>query len=172
MTERRMHLGVYAVGTGNHYAGWRHPGATTSGEDLEVFKTIAASCERGKLDFIFVGDSLAFFFEGHPGQMTRCEPISLLSALAGVTSKIGLVGTASTSYSEPFNVARQFASLDHLSRGRAGWNVVTTTTPEAVANFGRNAFIEHDRRYEIASEFVEVVQGLWDTWEDGRARRR
>ena len=137
MGHRQMHLGVYAVGTGNHIAGWRHPGATTSGEDFEAFKTIAASAERGKLDFIFVGDSLAFLAEGHPGQILRFEPTTLLSALASVTSHIGLVGTASTSYSEPFNIARQFASLDHLSGGRAGWNVVTSTLPEAVANFGR-----------------------------------
>ncbi len=161
-----MHLGVYAVGTGNHIAGWRHPGATTTSEDLEVFKTIAASCERGKLDFLFVGDNLAFLFEGHPGQMLRFEPTTLLSALASVTTHIGLIGTASTTYSEPFNIARQFASLDHLSRGRAGWNVVTSTTSEAVENFGREAMVEHDLRYEIATEFVDVVLGLWDTWED------
>jgi FMN-dependent oxidoreductase (nitrilotriacetate monooxygenase family) len=167
MGHQQMHLGVYAVGTGNHIAGWRHPGATTSGEDLDAFKIIAASAERGKLDFLFVGDTLAFQFEGHPGQILRFEPTTLLSALASVTSRIGLVGTASTSYSEPFNIARQFASLDHLSRGRAGWNVVTSTLTEAVANFGREAVVEHDLRYEIAAEFVDVVQGLWDTWEDG-----
>src|ERR1700761_548896 len=101
MGHRQMHLGVYAVGTGNHIAGWRHPGATTSGEDLEVFKTIAASAERGKLDFIFVGDSLAFLSEGHPGQILRFEPTTLLSALASVTTHVGLIGTASTSYNEP-----------------------------------------------------------------------
>src|SRR5271168_3063486 len=166
MGHREMHLGVYAVGTGNHIAGWRHPGATTSGEDFEAFKTIAASAERGKLDFIFVGDSLAFLAEGHPGQILRFEPTTLLSALASVTTCIGLIGTASTSYSEPFNIARQFASLDHLSGGRAGWNVVTSTLVEAAANFGRE-MVDHDLRYEIAAEFVEVVQGLWDTWEDG-----
>ncbi len=166
MAHRQMHLGVYVVGSGNHIAGWRHPGATTSGEDFEAFKTIAASSERGKLDFIFVGDNLAFLFEGHPGQMLRFEPTTLLSALAGVTSHIGLIGTASTTYSEPFNIARQFASLDHLSGGRAGWNVVTSTTTEAAANFGKDDLIEHDLRYEIATEFVEVVLGLWDSWED------
>jgi FMN-dependent oxidoreductase (nitrilotriacetate monooxygenase family) len=167
MDRQQMHLGVYAVGTGNHIAGWRYPGATTSGEDFEAFKNIAASAERGKLDFVFVGDTLAFQSEGHPGQILRFEPTTLLSALASVTSHIGLVGTASTSYSEPFNIARQFASLDHLSGGRAGWNVVTSTLTEAIANFGREAVVEHDLRYEIAAEFVDVVQGLWDTWEDG-----
>lgn len=166
MGQRQMHLGVYAVGTGNHIAGWRYPGATTSGEDLEVFKKIAASCERGKLDFLFVGDSLAFLPEGHPGQVTRFEPTTLLSALACSTTHLGLIGTASTTYSEPYNIARQFASLDHLSKGRAGWNVVTSTLPEAAENYGRE-MVEHDKRYEIAAEFVEVVQGLWDSWEDG-----
>jgi hypothetical protein len=86
MSQRQMHLGVYAVGSGNHIAGWRYPGATTSGESLDVFKKIAASCERGKLDFIFVGDSLAFLAEGHPGQVARFEPTTLLSALSSVTS--------------------------------------------------------------------------------------
>jgi N-acetyl-S-(2-succino)cysteine monooxygenase len=167
MVQRQMHLGVYAVGTGNHIAGWRHPGATSSGEDFAAFKTITASAERGKLDFVFVGDSLAFLVEGHPGQMVRFEPTTLLSALASVTSRIGLVGTASTSYSEPYNIARQFSSLDHLSAGRAGWNVVTTTLTEAAQNYGYEELPEHDLRYEIATEFVEVVQGLWDTWEDG-----
>ena len=166
MSQRQMHLGVYAVGTGNHIAGWRYPGATTSGENIEVFKMIAASCERGKLDFIFVGDNLAFLPEGHPGQVTRFEPTTLLSALSSTTTHIGLIGTASTTYSEPFNIARQFASLDHLSDGRAGWNVVTSTLPEAAENFGRE-MVDHDRRYEIAGEFVDVVQGLWDSWEDG-----
>ncbi len=167
MSSRQMHLGVYAVGSGNHIAGWRYPGATTSGEDLESFKLIAASAERGKLDFIFVGDNLAFLFEGHPGQMLRFEPTTLMSALAGATSHIGLIGTASTTYSEPFNIARQFASIDHISGGRVGWNVVTTTTTEAAANFGDIALGEHELRYERASEFVEVVLALWDSWEDG-----
>lgn len=167
MAHRQMHLGVYAVGTGNHIAGWRHPGATSSGEDLGAFKMIAAAAERGKLDFVFVGDTLAFQYEGHPGQILRLEPTTLLAALASVTSHIGLIGTASTSYAEPFNIARQFASLDHLSNGRAGWNVVTSTLSEAVANFGRQDVVDHDLRYEIATEFVDVVQGLWDSWEDG-----
>jgi alkanesulfonate monooxygenase SsuD/methylene tetrahydromethanopterin reductase-like flavin-dependent oxidoreductase (luciferase family) len=145
MSQRQMHLGVYAVGSGNHIAGWRYPGATTSGENFEVFRQIAASCERGKLDFMFVGDSLAFLPEGHPGQVTRFEPTTLLSALSIVTTHIGLIGTASTTYSEPFNIARQFASLDHLSGGRAGWNVVTSTLPEAAENFGRD-MVDHAKR--------------------------
>jgi N-acetyl-S-(2-succino)cysteine monooxygenase len=167
MSPRHMHLGLYATGTGNHVAGWRHPGAFTTSEDIGVFKKIAASAERGKLDFIFVGDNLAFLFGGHPGQMLRLEPTTLLAALAGATSHIGLVGTASTTFSEPFNIARQFSSLDHISSGRAGWNVVTTTTNEAATNFGRDTMIDHELRYERATEFVDVVQALWDSWEDG-----
>jgi FMN-dependent oxidoreductase (nitrilotriacetate monooxygenase family) len=166
-TARQMHLGVYAVGTGNHVSGWRFPGAATSSEDFAIFKTIANSCERGKLDFLFVGDSLAFMPEQHPGQMLRFEPLTLHAALASQTSRVGLVATASTTYSAPFNVARMFSSLDKLSGGRAGWNVVTTSMPEAAGNFGTANPLDHATRYESAAEFVEVVQGLWDSWEEG-----
>jgi len=164
---RQMHLGVYAVGTGNHVSGWRVPGAATSSEDFAIFKTIADSCERGKLDFLFVGDSLAFEADRHPGQMLRFEPLTLHAALATQTSRVGLVATASTSYSAPYNIARLFASLDILSGGRAGWNVVTTGTPEAAGNFGDSGPMDHATRYEVAAEFVEVVRGLWDSWEEG-----
>jgi N-acetyl-S-(2-succino)cysteine monooxygenase len=164
---RQMHLGVYAVGTGNHVSGWRVPGAATSSEDFSIFKTIADSCERGKLDFLFVGDSLAFVADRHPGQMLRFEPLTLHAALATQTSRVGLVATASTSYSAPYNIARSFASLDKLSGGRAGWNVVTTATPEAAGNYGSAELMDHAVRYEAATEFVEVVQGLWDSWEEG-----
>src|SRR5215510_27088 len=135
-STRQMHLGVYAVGTGNHVSGWRYPGASTSSEDFAIFKTIADSCERGKLDFLFVGDSLAFVPDQHPGQMLRFEPLTLHAALATQTSRVGLVATASTTYSAPFNIARTFASLDKLSGGRAGWNVVTTSLRGAAGNFG------------------------------------
>src|SRR5580704_8942348 len=129
MSPRQMHLGVYAVGTGNHVSGWRVPGAATSSEDFSIFQQIAASCERGKLDFLFVGDSLAFVADRHPGQMLRFEPLTLHAALATQTSRVGLVATASTQYSAPYNVARLFASLDKLSGGRAGWDAATTETP-------------------------------------------
>ena len=164
---RQMNLGVYAVGTGNHVSGWRVPGAATSSEDFSIFKTIADSCERGKLDFLFVGDSLAFVTDRHPGQMLRFEPLTLHAALALQTSRVGLVATASTTYSAPFNIARMFASLDKLSGGRAGWNVVTTGMPEAAGNYGSAGPMNHATRYEAATEFVEVVQGLWDSWEEG-----
>jgi len=165
-TARQMHLGVYAVGTGNNVSGWRIPGASTSSEDFSIFKTIADSCERGKLDFLFVGDNLAFVPDQHPGQMLRFEPTTLHAALATQTSRVGLVATASTTYSAPFNIARTFASLDKLSRGRAAWNIVTTSMAEAAGNFGSTP-MDHATRYDSATEFVEVVQGLWDSWEEG-----
>src|SRR5258706_2154680 len=134
---RQMNLGVYAVGTGNHVSGWRFPGAATSSEDFAIFKTIAESRERGKLDFLFVGDSLAFIPDQHPGQMLRFEPLTLHAALATQTSRVGLVATASTTYSAPFSIARAFASLDKLSGGRARWDVMSTRMPQAAGNFGR-----------------------------------
>ena len=144
----QMHLGVYAVGTGNHLSGWRVPGASQSGEDFSTFKTIAASCERGKLDFLFVGDSLAFVEDKHPGQMLRFEPLTLHAALATHTSRVGLVATASTTYSGSFNVARAFASLDKLSDGRAAWNVVTTGNLESADNFDDADPMAHAIRYD------------------------
>src|SRR4029077_17621809 len=143
---------------------WRFPGAATSSEDFAIFKTIANSCERGKLDFLFVGDNLAFVADQHRGQGLRFEPLTLHAALATHTSRVGLVATASSTYSAPFNIARAFASVDKLSGGRAGWNVVTTGLPEAAGNFGSTP-MDHATRYESATEFVEVVQGLWDSWE-------
>jgi len=163
---RQMNLGVYAVGTGNNVSGWRIPGASTSSEDFSIFKTIADTCERGKLDFVFVGDNLAFVPDQHPGQMLRFEPTTLHAALATQTSRVGLVATASTTYSAPFNIARTFASLDKLSRGRAAWNIVTTSMTEAAGNFGSTP-MDHATRYDSATEFVEIVQGLWDSWEEG-----
>jgi FMN-dependent oxidoreductase (nitrilotriacetate monooxygenase family) len=162
-----MHLGVFAIGTGNHVAGWRLPGAGTSNEDLQIFFEIARAAERGKFDFVFISDNVACSLDDLPGYIARLEPVTLLSALSVVTERIGLVATASTTYSEPYNLARAFASLDHISNGRAGWNAVTTSTPEAAANFSRTKAIPHDLRYEVATEFVEVVKGLWDSWEEG-----
>jgi N-acetyl-S-(2-succino)cysteine monooxygenase len=165
-TKKQMHLGVFSHGTGNHIAGWRLAGAGANGEDLEIFKGIAKACERGKLDFMFVGDQAACLVEGHPGSAAKFEPTTLHSALAMVTTHLGLIGTSSSTFNEPYNVARQFASLDHISKGRAGWNVVTTASDEAAANFGQ-ALPPHEVRYERAEEFVEIVLGLWDSWEEG-----
>ena len=165
--RRQMHFGVFVLGTGDHSAGWRYEGAYTSGCSLPVMKSIASIAERGKFDLLFLSDGLAMDVNDHPSFLNRFEPLTLLSALSMVTKTIGLGATVSTSFSEPYNVARAFASLDHISGGRAGWNVVTSTNTAAAFNFGRDRLHEHDLRYEIAGEFVDVVRGLWDCWDDG-----
>ena len=166
MPKRQMHLGVFVLGTGNHSAGWRYEGATTSSCSLPVMTQIARIAERGKFDLFFISDGLAMEPGDHPSFVNRFEPMTLLAALSMVTRHVGLGATVSTSFSEPFHVARSFASLDHLSGGRAGWNVVTSTHNAAALNFSRERLHEHDLRYEIATEFVDVVRGLWDTWDD------
>jgi FMN-dependent oxidoreductase (nitrilotriacetate monooxygenase family) len=162
-----MHLGVFVLGTGDHSAGWRYEGAYTSGCSLPVMKSIASIAERGKFDLYFLSDGLAMDVNDHPSFLNRFEPLTLLAALSMVTKHIGLGATVSTSFNEPYNVARSFASLDHISGGRAGWNVVTSTNNAAAPNFSRERLNEHDLRYEIAGEFVDVVRGLWDGWDDG-----
>ena len=161
-----MHLGVFVLGTGNHIAGWRWPGAFDTFESLAVVQEIAGIAERGRFDLLFLGDGLAADPTHHPSFTTRLEPITMLSALAATTTHIGLGATASTTYNEPFTVARAFASLDHLSAGRAAWNAVTSSNPDAAGNFGRQ-HPPHAQRYQVAEEFVDVVRGLWDCWEDG-----
>ena len=164
MGRGQMHLGVFAVGTGNHIAGWRHPGAFKSASDLSAFVAMAQTAERGKLDMFFIADGLKTTTDTHPGFMVQLEPLTTLSAISMVTTHIGLVATASTTFCEPYNLARTLATLDHISDGRAGWNIVTSSDPDSGKNFGREE-IKHDRRYEIAAEFVEVILGLWDSWE-------
>lgn len=163
--KRQMHIGLFLLATGSHPAGWRHPGAYDSFVDLDAIFDIARIAERGKLDFLFMGDHLNADLKGHPSFTNRLEPLSLFSALAMVTERIGLGITMSTTYSDPFTVARAFSSLDHISRGRAAWNAVTTANASAAANFG-TVHPEHDRRYERAEEFVDVVKRLWDCWDD------
>jgi FMN-dependent oxidoreductase (nitrilotriacetate monooxygenase family) len=165
--KRQMHLGVFVLGTGNHSAGWRMEGAFTSGASLPVLRNIAATAERGKFDLFFISDGLLMETNDHPSFVSRFEPLTLLSALSAVTTHVGLGATVSTSFGEPYHVARAFASLDHLSNGRAGWNVVTSANNKAALNFSKQRLDEHDLRYEIASEFVDVVRGLWDCWDDG-----
>ncbi len=167
---RQMHLGVFVLGTGNHIAGWRWPGAAQSFEDLSVVQEIARTAERGKFDLIFLGDNLSTEPGMHPSFAARFEPLTMLAALAATTTHVGLGATSSTTYNEPYTVARQFASLDHLSGGRAAWNAVTSSGEKAALNYGRT-HPEHDARYEIAEEFVDVVRGLWDCWDDGAVVR-
>lgn len=166
-TRRQMHLGVFVLGTGNHSAGWRFDGAATSNNQLPVIQEIARIAERGKFDLLFVSDGLVMNPGDHPSFLCRFEPTTLISVLSAVTTRIGLGATVSTSYSEPYNVARIFSSVDHISDGRAAWNVVTSTQPMAALNFSRKEQMEHEHRYEVANEFVDVVKGLWDCWDDG-----
>ena len=162
-----MHLGLIMLGAGGHVAGWRMPGAEYGSENLPLLQRLTRTAERGHLDFVFLADALNTGLDAHPGMMVRLEPLTLLAALAMGTERIGLGATVSTTYSEPYNVARAFASLDHISGGRAAWNVVTGSSPEAAANFSRDAHPPHAERYARAAEFLAVVRGLWDSWEDG-----
>ncbi len=162
---RMMHLGLFLLGTGSHLAGWRMPGAIDTFEDIDAVRRIAQEAERGLFDLIFMGDNLYADAAAHPSYTSRLEPLTLLSAIAVATKHIGLGATASTTYGDPFTVARMFASLDHLSGGRAAWNAVTTANPVTAANFSMG-HPDHSRRYEIAGEFLGVVKGLWDCWAD------
>jgi FMN-dependent oxidoreductase (nitrilotriacetate monooxygenase family) len=161
-----MHLGVFVLGTGNHSAGWRYEGAAVSNNDLAVTQEIARIAERGKFDLLFISDGLVMDPGDHPSFLCRFEPTTLISALSAATRHIGLGATVSTSFAEPYHVARTFASIDHLSNGRAAWNVVTSSLAKAALNFSRERHMEHELRYEVANEFVDVVRGLWDCWDD------
>jgi FMN-dependent oxidoreductase (nitrilotriacetate monooxygenase family) len=163
--NRQMHLGLFILGTGSHVAGWRYPGAVDSFQDFPSIQEIGRTAERGKFDMIFMGDNLYADPGAHPSYTLRLEPMTMLAALATTTSRIGLGATVSTTYSDPFSVARVFASLDHISNGRAAWNAVTTANPATAANFG-TVHPDHARRYEMAGEFLDVVKGLWDGWAD------
>ncbi|MBE9606878.1 LLM class flavin-dependent oxidoreductase [Acetobacteraceae bacterium H6797] len=173
-TQRQMHLGVSMIGMGYHLAAWRHPDATPGGNsNLQHFIRVVQAAERGLFDMAFLADGVGIRFHDEPaGALARTcknvqfEPLTLLSALAMVTSRVGLVATASTTYNEPYHIARKFASLDHISGGRAGWNVVTSVTDMEAQNFNRDKAPGYDQRYDRAAEFVEVVRGLWESWED------
>jgi FMN-dependent oxidoreductase (nitrilotriacetate monooxygenase family) len=156
---------------GDHRVSWRHPKAPSREVyDLSYFQSLAAAAETAKLDAIFVADHVGMWdtYESNIAHYAnpRLEPITLLSALSAVTSQVGLLATASASYTEPYNLARMFASLDHLSHGRAGWNVVTSSMPEEAMNFGLDGNIDHGNRYERAAEYLDVVKALWDSVED------
>jgi FMN-dependent oxidoreductase (nitrilotriacetate monooxygenase family) len=165
---RHIKLGFILHGVGRTWNDWRHPDRNVNAStSLAHYRAQAETAERGRFDFLFVADSLSITEKSSPHYLNRFEPITILSALAAVTARIGLVGTLTVSYSEPFNVARQFASLDHLSGGRAGWNIVTSWLGDTAANFSRTEHPPHAVRYRIAAEYLDVVQGLWDSWEDG-----
>ncbi|MGE7603456.1 LLM class flavin-dependent oxidoreductase [Peribacillus sp. NPDC097675] len=168
--KREMKLGAFFMIPGHHVAGWRHPEAEVHNIlNFDFLKRLAQTAERGKFDMLFVADINAFQHNGSKNVQRAdisFEPFTLLSALSAVTEKIGLVGTVSTTYNEPYHVARKFASLDHLSNGRAGWNVVTSNTDAEAKNFNSDHHLLHERRYERAEEFVDLVENLWDSWED------
>jgi FMN-dependent oxidoreductase (nitrilotriacetate monooxygenase family) len=164
---RQMHLGVFVLGTGNHSAGWRYPGAATSNTDLALIQEIARIAERGRFDLLFVADGLVMDPGDHPSFLCRFEPTTLIAVLSATTRHVGLGATVSTSFGEPYHVARTFASIDHISHGRAAWNVVTSSAPQAALNFSRERHMDHALRYAVANEFVDVVKGLWDGWHDG-----
>ena len=165
-SRRQMRLGVFVQAPGHHVGGWRHPDATVEGwPNLSLMQHIAAAAERGKFDMFFLGDGFATGYDEHPSTIGKFEPLTLLAALAMGTSRIGLAATASTTYAEPYHVARGFASLDHISGGRAAWNVVTTAYAKSSAVFGRQ-HPPHAERYAIAEEFVEACRLLWDSWDD------
>jgi len=162
-----MHFNLFIIDTGHHEASWRLPGSQPLAHiDVGYHERLAQVAEGAKFDSVFLADSPVLW--NSPGRRPsgRLEPITLLTALARATQRIGLIATASTSYNDPYNLARRFASLDHISGGRAGWNIVTTAGDEAARNFGLDAQPAHAERYQRAAEFVEVSRKLWDSWED------
>lgn len=161
-----MHLGTILLGTGSHVGGWRLPEAQFGSQNFAHLRQVVGIAERGKLDFVFFADAVNSGLDAHPGMMLRFEPLTLLGALAASSSHIGLVATVSTTYSQPYNVARAFASIDHISQGRSGWNVVTSASEDAALNFGLDSHPEPNVRYDMAEEYVEVTKGLWDSWEE------
>jgi FMN-dependent oxidoreductase (nitrilotriacetate monooxygenase family) len=162
---RQMKLGLFLAPGGHHMAAWRHPDAYPAGFSIDSYVTAAQVAESGCFDMLFVADVFSLTASGGRQDSLRFEPLTLLSALAMTTKRIGLVATATTSFNEPYNVARKFASLDHLSHGRAGWNIVTSSSTLEAYNFGREAHREHAARYRKAHEFVQVVRGLWNSWD-------
>ncbi|MSP01890.1 MAG: LLM class flavin-dependent oxidoreductase [Acetobacteraceae bacterium] len=176
MTPRKMRLGLSIRGHGYHPAAWRHPDVPADGTlHVEHYVRSAKIAERGKFDMIFFADGAGIRQGDNPrGSLSRTgrdmlelEPMTLLPALAMVTRHVGLVTTASTTYNEPFNLARKFATLDLISKGRAGWNVVASWSEHEAQNFGLETTLDYDTRYARSAEFVDVVKGLWDGWEDG-----
>ena len=164
---RQLHLNLFINSRGHHEASWRHskssPRAMT---DIRYFQELAQKAEAGLFDSIFLADQLALADDIASAPRTWLEPITALGALAISTSRIGLIATASTTYTEPFNLARQFASLDHISGGRIGWNIVTSWMAAAARNFGGAGQVSHADRYARGEEFMQVVRALWDSWGD------
>ncbi|MCZ8389599.1 LLM class flavin-dependent oxidoreductase [Achromobacter xylosoxidans] len=171
-SPRQIKLGAFLMQTGHHIAAWRHPDAQADAPiNFRHYAELARRAEAAKFDAIFLADSVGvrntdLASLSRTARSDHFEPLTLLSALAAVTEKIGLIATASTTYNEPYHVARKFASLDHISGGRSGWNLVTSSGQGEAQNFNLDEHVEHARRYARAAEFHDVVLGLWDSWED------
>jgi FMN-dependent oxidoreductase (nitrilotriacetate monooxygenase family) len=164
---RQLALNLFIYPGGHHEAAWRYKGSEPHRVfDISYYQELARRAESAKFDAVFFADGPALADNIRYASRFRLEPITWLSAIAAATSRIGLIATASTTYTEPYNLARLFASLDHISRGRAGWNIVTTSAPQAAQNFGLPEHPPHGERYEKAKEFLDVVTRLWDSWED------
>lgn len=165
---RQLKLNLFIYPGGHHEAAWRHPKSRTDRLlDIRFYQELAQRAEAAKLDAVFYADGPALENNVQYATRFRIEPFTWLSAIAVATERIGLIGTASTTYLEPYNAARLFASLDHISNGRAGWNIVTTGAERAARNFGLDEHPPHAQRYARADEFVRVAGKLWDSWEDG-----
>lgn len=164
--QGQLHLGAFIYFTGHHHYGWRRPdsGAETM-FDYKFYRSVAQTAERGKFDMMFLAD-LLYVMGADQAAAGMLDPLTVLSALSADTEKLGLTATVSTTYNEPYNVARKFATLDHISGGRAGWNIVTSQLDTEARNFGRAEHPEHGLRYKMAQEFVEVATRLWDSWGD------
>ena len=165
--KRRVHLNLFIYGRGHHEAAWRHPRSSSRAlTDIEHYIECARKAEAAHFDSIFLADVLNLPPDVDSSARLWLEPLTALAAIAHATSRIGLIGTASTSHTEPFNLARQFSSLDHISRGRAAWNIVTSFSIAGSRNFGGGGRLLHAERYDKGEEFVRVVKALWDSWSD------
>lgn len=167
--NRDLILNATVMGLGMHLGAWRFGDADPFAyTDISYYQEIGRLAENGLLHALFLADTLAVSEENFERpNLGAMDPATVLAALAATTRHVGLVATASTTYNEPYNLARRFASLDHLSRGRAGWNIVTTFVPDVAANFGSDALPRGDARYDRAEEFVDVVRSLWGSWKPG-----
>ena len=168
---RRLHLGLFIYPAGHHIAGWRHPAVDAhSIAGVDYYVRAAQAAERGKFDLFFVGDMLAAREKDgrviREGGLNNIDSISITSALSAMTECLGFVATLSTTYNEPYYIAERFASLDHISNGRAGWNIITTANDDAAHNFSQKSHMEKTLRYERAKEFIDVCTALWDSWDD------
>lgn len=174
LSKRQMKIGFSLAANGTHKAGWRHPKAQADiANDFQAWVKLAQAAEREKIHFIFWADGQGVRTRArnqdelsYQGRIDQFEPLTLIGALSALTSQIGYLTTASTSYNEPYTIARKYSSLDHISGGRVGWNVVTGWSEEEAQNFNRDKHFDHAERYRRAREFVEIVRGLWDSWDD------